>query len=48
MFAQTIPENPNELECASGSGPWAVRIKAADGSSANIAVAIAETYCNYQ
>jgi len=33
---------------ASGTGPWAVRIKAADGTSANSAVAIAETYCYYQ
>ena len=43
MFAQTIPENPIELECATGTGPWSVRIKAADGTSANSAVAIAET-----
>jgi hypothetical protein len=46
MLAQTIPENPIELVRA--TGPWAVRIKAADGTSANSAVAIAETYCYYQ
>jgi hypothetical protein len=33
---------------ASGSGPWSIRIKAADGSSATNVVAIAETYCYYQ
>ena len=33
---------------ATGTGPWSIRIKAADGTSANSAVAIAETYCYYQ
>ena len=46
MLAQTIPENPIEL--VRSTGPWSVRIKAADGTSANSAVAIAETYCYYQ
>ena len=33
---------------ASGSGPWSISIKAADGASATSASAVAQTYCHYQ
>jgi hypothetical protein len=33
---------------ANGSGPWSISIKAADGSSADSASAVAQTYCHYQ
>ena len=33
---------------ASGSGPWSISIKAADGASADSASAVAQTYCHYQ
>jgi hypothetical protein len=45
MLPRTIPENP--IGFVRATGLWSIRIKAADGTSATSAVAIAETYCYY-